>query len=33
MATRLRTLGWSTWIMSFIVVLVILLTGVLYLAE
>lgn len=33
MATRLQTLGWTTWIMVLVVVLLVLLAGALYLAE
>jgi Sec-independent protein translocase protein TatA len=33
MATRLQTLGWTTWIMVLVVVLLVLLAGALYMAE
>ena len=33
MATRLLTIGWSTWVMVLIIVLLVLLAGALYMAE
>lgn len=33
MPTRIRTFGWPTWVVVFIVVLLILVAGLLYVAE
>lgn len=33
MATRPRTFGWTTWLIVFVVVLLILVAGILYIAE